>query len=48
MTTYDPDCLQQDLSVLKDIVHRFGGELVLNAAVEIGGSLRVGQEVELF
>jgi uncharacterized protein len=47
MTTYDPDCLQQDLSVLKDIVHRFDGELVLNAAVEIGGSLQVGQEVEL-
>lgn len=47
MTTYDPDCLQQDLSVLKDIVHRFNGELALNAAVEIGGSLQVGQEVEL-
>ncbi len=48
MTTYYPDILRQDLSVLKDIVHRFGGELVLNAAVEIGGSLRVRQEVELF
>jgi len=47
MTTYDPDTLRQDLSVLKDIVHRFNGERALNAAVEIGGSLQVGQEVEL-
>ena len=27
MTTYDPDTVQQDPAVLKDIVKRFGGKL---------------------
>lgn len=47
MTTYDPDTLEHDPTVLKDIVKRFGGELALNSAVEHGGVLEVGQEVEL-
>lgn len=47
MTTYDPDTLHQDLSVLKDIVRRFDGELALNASIQKGGILEVGQEVEL-
>jgi uncharacterized protein YcbX len=47
MTTYDPDTLQQDPGVLRDIVKRFGGELALNSAVEQGGTIELGQEVEL-
>lgn len=47
MTTYDPDTLARDASVLKDIVKRFGGELALNCAVERGGTIEVGQPVEL-
>lgn len=47
MTTYDPDTLQQDPAVLKDIVKRFGGELALNAAVEQSGTIERNQEVEL-
>ena len=47
MTTYDPDTLQQDPGVLKDIVKRFGGELALNCAVEQGGVIEVNQKVEL-
>ena len=48
MTTYDPDTVQQDLSVLKDIVKRFDGELALNCAVATPGTIQVGQSVELF
>ena len=47
MTTYDPDTLAQDPRVLKDIVRRFDGRLALNASVEQGGTLRVGDPVEL-
>ncbi len=48
MTTYDPDTLQQDPTVLKDIVKRFGGELALNCAVQQGGAIELNQKVELF
>lgn len=47
MTTYDPDTLAQDATVLKDIVKRFGGKLALNCAVEQGGRIEVNQTVEL-
>lgn len=47
MTTYDPDTLEQDGGVLKDIVKRFGGELALNCAVEQGGTIERDQKVEL-
>ena len=47
MTTYDPDTLQQDSSVLKDIVKRFDGELALNCGVEQGGVIERHQDVEL-
>lgn len=47
MTTYDPDTLQQDSAVLKDIVKRFGGELALNCGVEHGGVIERNQDVEL-
>lgn len=47
MTTFDPDTLAQDSTVLKDIVKRFGGELALNCAVEQGGVIELQQKVEL-
>jgi hypothetical protein len=47
MTTYDPDTLEQDTTVLRDIVRRFGGELALNCAVEQGGTIERNQKVEL-
>ncbi len=46
MTTYDPDTLMQDRSVLRDIVDRFEGELALNCAVEQGGVIELNQKVE--
>ena len=45
MTTYNPDTQQQDPTVLKDIVKRFGGKLALNCDVVNGGVIEVGQEV---
>lgn len=47
MTTYDPDTLEQNPRVLKEIVQKFGGELALNCFVIRGGELRVGDSVEL-
>ena len=48
MTTYDPDTLEQDSTVLRDIVKRFEGKLALNCAVEHGGAITLNQAVELF
>ena len=47
MTTVDPDTGERDPEVLRDIVRRFGGTFALNAAVERGGSLAVGDPVEI-
>ncbi len=47
MTTYDPDTLEQDPTVLKDIAKRFGRRLALNCAVESGGVIQLNQQVEL-
>jgi hypothetical protein len=47
MTTFDPDTLQQDHRVLKEIVRKFDGELALNCYVIQGGSIRVGDTVQL-
>jgi uncharacterized protein YcbX len=47
MTTFDPDTLAQDPSVLRGIVDRFGGTLALNCSVLRGGILAVGDPVEL-
>lgn len=47
MTTYDPDTLQHDPAVLRDIVKRFGGRLALNCAVENAGVIERNQKVEL-
>ena len=48
MTTVDPDTLEVDPAVLKDIVRRFEGRLALNAEVERAGTIRVGDPVRLF
>jgi len=47
MTTFDPDTLEQDADVLRDINARFGGELALNAFAESAGTIAVGDPVEL-
>jgi uncharacterized protein YcbX len=47
MTTFDPDSLEQDRRVLKKIVTQFDGRLALNCWVMQGGTVRVGDEVEL-
>jgi uncharacterized protein len=45
MTTFDPDTLAQNKTVLMDIVARFGGRLALNCEVVGGGVIHVNQEV---
>lgn len=47
MTTVDPDTLDRDPEVLRDIGRRFGGRLALNADVKRGGAIRVGDTVTL-
>jgi uncharacterized protein YcbX len=47
MTTYDPDTIEQDHDVLRDIVRRFDGRLCLNASVTRIGRVREGDSVEL-
>ena len=47
MTTVDPDTLEIDSGVLRDIVKRFGNQLALNADVVRGGTIRVGDPVRL-
>ena len=47
MTTVDPDTLDRDPAVLRDIGRRFGGRLALNADVTRGGTIRVGDVVRL-
>jgi uncharacterized protein len=47
MTTFNPDTLVQSPLVLRDIVKRFGGKLGLNCDVVRGGTIEIGQEVDL-
>lgn len=47
MTTVDPDTLERDSDVLRDIIRRFDGQLALNAEVIRPGRIRVGDEVVL-
>lgn len=47
VTTYDPDTLEQDPTVLRQIVARFGGRLALNASVLRAGVIRVDQSATL-
>ena len=45
MTTVDPDTLDRDPEVLRDIGRRFGGRLALNADVARPGTIAVGDNV---
>ena len=47
MTTFDPDTLEQNHHVLKEIVQKFDGELALNCYVIHGGEIHVGDAVQL-
>jgi uncharacterized protein YcbX len=47
MTTFEPDTLKQDFSVLRRIVRETGGKLALDCSVEAPGSLRIGDSIEL-
>jgi uncharacterized protein YcbX len=47
MTTFDPDSLEQDADVLRDINRRFGGEIALNAWVKKPGHIATGDTVRL-
>lgn len=47
MTTFDPDTLEQNHRVLKEIVQKFDGELALNCYVIHGGEIHVGDAVQL-
>ena len=47
MTTFDPDTLEQNRDVLREIVRRFDGTLALNASVVKGGLIHEGQTVDL-
>jgi uncharacterized protein YcbX len=45
MTTFDPDTLEQDVSVLRRIAKEFGGKMALDCDVVQGGLIRVGDPV---
>jgi len=47
MTTVDPDTLERDPNVLRDIGRRFGGRLALNADVIQTGTIAEGDPVRL-
>jgi uncharacterized protein YcbX len=47
MTTVDPDTLQVDPGVLREIVRRFDNKLALNADVVRAGTIRFGDPVRL-
>ena len=47
MTTVDPDTLERDPEVLRDIGRRFGGRLALNADVARPGTIAIGDPVTL-
>lgn len=47
MTTVDPDTLERDPEVLRDIGRRFGGRLALNASVDGAATIGVGDAVDL-
>jgi MOSC domain-containing protein len=47
MTTVDPDTLQVEPQVLRDIVRRFGNRLALNADVVRSGTIRIGDPVRV-
>ena len=47
MTTVDPDTLERDPEVLRDIARRFRGRLALNAEVLAPGTISVGDPVRI-
>ncbi|MBM3803182.1 MAG: MOSC domain-containing protein [Acidimicrobiia bacterium] len=47
MTTFHPDTLQQDVGVLRRIQQQFEGVLGLNCSVIEGGSIQVGDPVDV-
>lgn len=47
MTTVDPDTLERDPEVLRDIGRRFAGRIALNADIVRGGRIRLGDVVTL-
>jgi uncharacterized protein len=47
MTTVDPDTLERDPEVLKDIGRRFRGRLALNAEVLVEGTISLGDPLTL-
>jgi MOSC domain-containing protein len=47
MTTWDPDTQVQDVSVLRRIVDNFDGTMALDSAVVSGGTIAIGDLVEL-
>lgn len=47
VTTFDPDSLDQDVEVLKDIRRRFDGTLALNSAVLRPGTISVGDPAQV-
>jgi uncharacterized protein YcbX len=48
MTTFDPDTLEQNPRVLREILQKFDGQLALNCYVIRGGEIHAGNSVELF
>ena len=47
MTTYDPDSLEQEISVLQKIYFELGGRTALDCYIVEPGTVRVGDRVEL-
>ncbi|HEV2593029.1 MAG TPA: MOSC N-terminal beta barrel domain-containing protein [Gaiellaceae bacterium] len=47
MTTFDPDTLEQDAGVLRQLVREFDGQVALDCWVEQPGRVAVGDAVEL-
>ena len=47
MTTYDPDTLEQDITVLQKIYRELGGRTALDCYVLRPGRIRVGDPVEV-
>jgi len=47
MTTYDPDTLERDPSVLLRIVKQLDGCTALDSSVVTSGTIRVGDPVEI-
>ncbi len=47
MTTYDPDTLEQDITVLQKIVFELGGRTALDCYVIRAGHVRVGDRAEV-